>query len=92
MAKKPETVNIAAAKARLPELIERASTGEEIVLSRHGRPKAKLVPFASSKKKYVYGAGRGKWRGIDAILDRPLPDDLLDAFYQRSVAAPEKDA
>lgn len=80
MARKPETVNIAAAKARLPELVERASTGEEIILARNGRPKAKLVAIAP-KRKYAYAAGRGKWRGTDRVLDRSLPDDLIDAFY-----------
>jgi prevent-host-death family protein len=91
VAKKPDTINIAVAKARLPELVERASNGEEIVLSRHGKPKAKLVPIAATRKKYVRGAGRGKWKGIDAILDRPLPRDLLDAFYQSAFAGAEKD-
>ena len=36
-------VNIAEAKAKLSELAEAASRGEEIVLARHGRPLARLV-------------------------------------------------
>ena len=80
MPKKQETINIAAAKARLPELVERASQGEEIILARNGKPKARLVPIAQ-QKKYVYGAGKGKWKGTERVLDKPLPDDLLDAFY-----------
>ena len=44
-------------------------------------PKAKLVPLTTTKKTYVHGAGRGKWRGIKAILDRPLREDILAAFY-----------
>lgn len=80
MAKK-EFINIAAAKARLPELVERASGGEEIVLARNGKPKAKLVPIVK-KKKYVFGAGKGKWKNIDRILDKPLPPDLLASFYR----------
>ncbi len=77
---KEETINIAAAKARLPELVERASNGEEIILARNGKPKAKLVPIVQ-KKKYVYAAGKGKWKGVGRVLDRPLPDDVLNAFY-----------
>jgi len=80
MTKKPDTVNIAAAKARLPELVERASNGEEIILARNGRPKARLVPIAH-RKKYVYGAGKGKWKGTERLLDTPLPDDILETFY-----------
>lgn len=77
---KRETINIAAAKARLPELVERASNGEEIVLARHGKPKAKLVPIAK-KKKYVFGSGKGKWKGISRVLAGPLPRDVVDSFY-----------
>ena len=41
-----EIVNVAEAKSRLPELIERASKGEEIVLARNGKPRARLVPLS----------------------------------------------
>ena len=78
---KRETVNIASAKARLPELVERASNGEEIILARNGKPKAKLVPFVERKKRYVFGAGKGKWKGVSEVLDRPLPPDILNSFY-----------
>ena len=79
MAHDQKTVNIAAAKARLPALVERASGGEEIILSRHGKPKARLVPLAQ-KKKYVHGAGKGRWKGTERVLDRPLPEDIANAF------------
>ena len=91
MAKKQETINIAAAKARLPELVERASGGEEIILARNGKPKAKLVPIVQSKK-YVHGAGKGKWKGTDRVLDKPLPDDILNAFYEGAAAPRDKDS
>jgi prevent-host-death family protein len=77
---KLETINIASAKARLPELVERAARGEEIVLARNGRPRAKLVPIRE-KKRYVFGAGKGRWKGVNRLLARPLPPDVLDAFY-----------
>jgi prevent-host-death family protein len=68
---KRDTINIAAAKARLPELVERASHGEEIVLARNGRPKAKLVPIVE-RKTFVFGAGKGKWKGVSRVLAGPL--------------------
>ena len=77
---KRETINIAAAKARLPQLVERASNGEEIILARNGKPKAKLVPIAE-RKKYVFGSGKGKWKGVSQVLAGPLPPDALDSFY-----------
>jgi len=39
------TVNIAEAKARLSELVERAATGESVVLTRRGKPLARLSPL-----------------------------------------------
>jgi len=89
MAKKQEIVNIAAAKTRLPELVERASRGEEIILARNGKPKAKLVPIIE-KKRYVYGAGKGQWKGVERLLDKQLPDDILNAFYDGVTGSPRK--
>ena len=91
MAKKQEIVNIAAAKTRLPELVERASHGEEIILARSGKPKAKLTPIRE-KKKYVYGAGKGKWKEVERVVDKPLPDDILNAFYNGAIIPPGKDS
>jgi antitoxin (DNA-binding transcriptional repressor) of toxin-antitoxin stability system len=59
--------------------------------ARHGKPKARLVPLSPTKKAYVHGAGKGKWKGIGAILDQPLPEDVLDAFYRES-RSPEKES
>lgn len=81
MKKKEAFVNIAAAKARLPELVERAAGGEEIVLARNGKPKAKLVPIGRKPRVYKIGAGKGKWNGAERILDEPLPPEIVDAFY-----------
>lgn len=76
---KRETINVAAAKARLPELIERASRGEEIVLARNGKPRAKLVAITSARR-FVFGSGKGQWRGVSRALSRPLPPAVLDSF------------
>ena len=39
------TVNIYDAKTQLSQLINRVELGEEIVISRHGRPVARLAPL-----------------------------------------------
>ena len=73
-------VNVAEAKARLPELIERAANGEEIVLSRAGRPRARLVPLEDGRKAVrVPGKGKGRFR-IARDFDEPLPPEVLRAF------------
>jgi prevent-host-death family protein len=39
------THSVAEAKNRLPELIDRALKGEDVVITRHGRPVAELKPI-----------------------------------------------
>jgi prevent-host-death family protein len=38
------------AKARLSELIDRAIAGEEVIISRRGKPVARLVPIVEPYK------------------------------------------
>jgi prevent-host-death family protein len=74
-------VNIADAKARLPELVERAASGEEIVIARNGKPRARLVPLPAAKRR-VPGRGAGRWK-IAGDFNEPLPPDVLAAFAGR---------
>ena len=39
-------IPVTEARARLSELMRRAEAGEEIVLTRHGKPAAQIVPTA----------------------------------------------
>jgi prevent-host-death family protein len=72
-------VNIYAAKTHLSRLIDQANAGEEVVITRHGRPVARLVPAEQVQTKRRLGTLKGKvWVAED--FDAPLPDDLLDLF------------
>jgi prevent-host-death family protein len=42
-------VSVTNAKAQLTELVRRAEAGDEIILTRHGRPAAKLVSVSHKK-------------------------------------------
>ncbi|MCC6524978.1 MAG: type II toxin-antitoxin system prevent-host-death family antitoxin [Polyangiaceae bacterium] len=76
----PEIVNVAAAKAHLPELIERAANGEVIILARGGKPRARLVPLEDETKALrVPGKGKGRFR-VARDFDAPLPPDVLALF------------
>jgi prevent-host-death family protein len=75
----PVVVNVAEAKARLPELIERAGRGEEIVLARNGKPRARLVSLDTDRSLRIPGKGKGRFRVLRGF-DAPLPPDLLDLF------------
>jgi prevent-host-death family protein len=39
------------AKAHLPQLLERVAKGEEFMITKHGRPVARLVPAVPAKPK-----------------------------------------
>ena len=45
-------VNLAVAKAHLSELINKVESGEEVVITRHGLPVARVVPVTSVKQPY----------------------------------------
>ena len=75
-------INIADAKTRLPELVERAARGEEIVIARNGHPRARLVPLPPARKR-VAGKGAGRWQVSDDF-DTPLPEAWLAAFEGRT--------
>ena len=72
MGKKVTTVNIAEAKARLPELVRRAGAGEEILIARHRRPVARLAPLEDAAPRRP-GSARGRI-ALAADFDAPLPD------------------
>ena len=74
-----ETVSLYEAKTHLSSLIERAAAGEEIVISKSGKPKARLVPMDDVRPLREPGRGRGQWHVADEF-DEPLPDDVLASF------------
>jgi prevent-host-death family protein len=68
-------VNIAEAKTRLSELVEKAASGEEIVIARDHKPVAKLVPVRTHAPR-VPGSAKGEvWIAPD--FDE-IPDDFQD--------------
>lgn len=71
-------VSIARAKAGFAALVARAEAGEQIVVTRNGRPVACLGPLPV-KKPIVYGdlAYLGP-----LPEDLSLPDDIIDDFYR----------
>ena len=75
-------VNIHAAKTHLSRLIDQVNAGEEIVITRHDRPVARLLPASEAQpRKPGLLERKGCWIAED--FDDPLPDDLLDLFEGR---------
>lgn len=66
--------NVAEAKARFSELVQKAVSGEEVVIARDNRPLLRLVPLAVPGGKRKPGSARGRvWMAPD--FDR-TPEDF----------------
>jgi len=52
--------NIHDAKTNLSRIIDRVEHGEEIIISRAGKPVAKLIPLVRTVKRVGRGSLRGK--------------------------------
>jgi prevent-host-death family protein len=74
-----ETVGLYEAKTHLSDLVDRAAEGEEIVISKSGKPKARLVPLDDTRPLRKPGRGRGRWK-VREDFDAPLPGDVLSDF------------
>jgi prevent-host-death family protein len=74
-----KTVNIHAAKTHLSSLIENALAGEEVIISKAGKPMVRLEPV----KKNAIHRTPGMWKGkvwISDDFDAPLPPEILREF------------
>ena len=72
-------ISVYSAKTHLSRLLDRAAGGEDVVITRHGRPVARLVATGPGRKPRRLGTLKGKIR-IAADFDAPLPEELLAAF------------
>ena len=69
-------VNVHEAKTHFSKLLDRAHTGEEIIIGKAGKPYAKLVPLAPVKDR-VPGIAKG---AVTDSFFEPLPEDELKAW------------
>ncbi|MPZ88032.1 MAG: type II toxin-antitoxin system prevent-host-death family antitoxin [Nitriliruptorales bacterium] len=72
------SVGVHEAKTHLSQLLRRVAEGEEIVITRGGRPIVRLVPADPGTARQL-----GRDRGLFVVpddFDAPLPDELLDAY------------
>ncbi len=74
-----EQFNLAQVKAKLSELVERAAEGEEIVIAKSGRPRARLVAVPEEKtaplKKRRFGVARHWKLPPDDALFAPMTEE-----------------
>jgi prevent-host-death family protein len=70
-----QIVSVDEAQEQLQDLLAQALAGNEVIITEHGKPVARLVPVpvAPPKKTRVAGLNRGTiWTSED--FDRPLPE------------------
>jgi prevent-host-death family protein len=73
------TFNLYEAKTHLSELVERAAAGEEIIIAKAGKPRARLVPLPAERPQREPGLLKGQiWIADD--FDDPLPPEILRGF------------
>lgn len=64
-----ESVNMHEAKTHLSKLVARVEAGEQLMITRAGKPAAKLVPVALAKP------GERKLGGWEGKFDVPSPEE-----------------
>jgi prevent-host-death family protein len=83
-----DKVNMHEAKTHLSKLVERVEGGEEIVISRAGKPAAKLVPMPRQKSgKRKLGGWEGKvWMASDKEMEEV--DREIEQLFEESEIFP----
>ena len=75
------TVNLARAKAQLSELLDKVEGGENVVITRHGRPVARMSPVSQPKQSLrplsAFRSKHTRWRAPSATLLREARDEGL---------------
>ncbi|MGH7727847.1 MAG: type II toxin-antitoxin system Phd/YefM family antitoxin [Vulcanimicrobiaceae bacterium] len=73
-----KTVGIFEAKTHLSALIEGVERGEPVVLTKNGKPVARIVPIAGlERREFGFDDGLGY---IADDFDAPLPPEVLRTF------------
>ena len=76
------TFNVHDAKSNFSRLLDRVLEGEQIVITRNGRPVAELVP---ARRRSLLGSGIGDPDYNPGAGDdwwKPMTDEEAEAFYE----------
>ena len=74
------TINLYEAKTNLSKLVDRAAAGEEIIIAKAGKPKAKLVPYEEPRKRRIFGQNLLGMTYMADDWDGPLPPEIQRYF------------
>jgi prevent-host-death family protein len=88
-------INLYEAKTDLSALVEQAAAGEEIIIAKNGKPKAKLVALdaaASQPKRPPPHFGFWNHYGWKLPDDFDDPDPEIEALFYDAPVFPDEDA
>ncbi|MBX3599849.1 MAG: type II toxin-antitoxin system Phd/YefM family antitoxin [Rubrivivax sp.] len=74
-----DTVNIYDAKTHLSKLVDKAAAGEDVVVSRNGKPVARITRLEAPARRIRFGVLKSRL-SVPADFDAPLPDEALATF------------
>ena len=77
-----EAVNIYDAKTGLSQLVDKAAAGEDVLVSRNGKPLVRITQLEGFKRRIRFGVLKGKV-SISPDFDAPLPNEVLAGFEGR---------
>jgi len=74
-------VDVRVAKTQLFRLLDQAALGEEIIITKGGKPLARLVPAETLPHRRWLGSAKGEFTVPDDFND-PLPKEIEDLFWK----------
>ena len=75
-------VDIYEAKTRLSQLVDKAAGGDDVVVSRNGKPLVVITKLEGRRRPIKFGVLKGKVK-IAPDFDAPLPDEIIAGFGGR---------
>jgi prevent-host-death family protein len=75
-------VNVYQAKTSLSQLIDKAASGEDVILSRNGKPLVRITRLEGCRGRIRFGLLKGKVK-VATDFDEPLPVEVLAEFEGR---------
>ena len=76
-----ERVGAYEAKTHLPRLLDRIARGESVIITRHGRPVARLVPVQGADSEAVSQAARRIVERRQRLRRAPLAE-LIETIHE----------
>ena len=74
-------VNVHEAKTQLSKLLVRVEFGEEIIISRAGKPVARLAPVEPQSGERKLGSAAGEFQTPEDF-NAPLPKEIEETFWR----------